>query len=71
MSAALCLKRSGVSKICAAQCTKPPLKQRNKSEIDIAVGWTNVRRTDYDTFEKQKIIPHALSIILRYLVCWC
>ena len=28
------------------------------------------RRTEYETFEKQKIMPHALSIILGYLVCW-
>ena len=32
----------------------------------MSVGWLKVRRTD----EKQKIIPHALSIILEYLVCW-
>ena len=28
-----------------------------------------VQLTDYETFEKQKIMPHALSIILGYLVC--
>ena len=36
----------------------------------MSVGWLKVRRTDYETFEKQKIMPHALSIILGYLVCW-
>ena len=35
----------------------------------MSVGWLKVRRTDYETFEKQKIMPHALSIILGYLVC--
>ena len=29
----------------------------------MSVGWLKVRRTDYETFEKQKIKPHALSII--------
>ena len=29
----------------------------------MSVGWLKVRRTDYETFEKQKIMPHALSII--------
>ena len=32
----------------------------------MSVGWLKVRRTDYETFEKQKIMPHALSIILGY-----
>ena len=36
----------------------------------MSAGWLKVRRTDYETFEKQKIMPHALSIILGYLVCW-
>ena len=36
----------------------------------MSVGWLKVRRTDDETFEKQKIMPHALSIILEYLVCW-
>ena len=36
----------------------------------MSVGWLKVRRTDYETFEKQKIMPHALSIILGYVVCW-
>ena len=36
----------------------------------MSVEWLKVRRTDYETFKKQKIMPHALSIILRYLVCW-
>ena len=36
----------------------------------MSVGWLKARRTDYETFEKQKIMPHALSIILGYLVCW-
>ena len=36
----------------------------------MSVGWLKVRRTDYETFEKQKIMPHALSITLGYLVCW-
>ena len=35
----------------------------------MAVGWLKVRRTDYETFEKQIIMRHALSIILGYLVC--
>ena len=35
----------------------------------MSVGWLKVRRTDYETFEKQTIMPHALSIILGYLVC--
>ena len=35
----------------------------------MSVGWLKVRRTDYETFEKQKIMPHALSIILGHLVC--
>ena len=33
------------------------------------VGWLKVRRTDHETVEKQEIRPHALSIILEYLVC--
>ena len=36
----------------------------------MSVGWLKVRRTGYETFEKQKIMPHALLIILEYLVCW-
>ena len=36
----------------------------------MSVGWLKVRRTDHETFEKQEIRPHALSIILEYLVCW-
>ena len=36
----------------------------------MSVGWLKVWRTDDETFEKQKIMPHALSIILEYLVCW-
>ena len=36
----------------------------------MSVGWLKVRRTDYETLEKQKIMPHSLSIILGYLVCW-
>ena len=28
----------------------------------MSVGWLKVRRTDYETFEKQKIMPHALSL---------
>ena len=36
----------------------------------MSVGWLKVRRTDYETLEKQKIMPLALSIILGYLVCW-
>ena len=72
MSAALCLKGSGVtgkSKICPAQCTKFFLGLKSKSEKDMSVGWLKVRRTEYETFEKQKIMPHALYIILGYLVC--
>ena len=72
MSAALCLKSSGVIakiKICAAYCTKSFLKLKSKSKKDMSVGWLEVRRTEYETFEKQKIMPHALSIILGYLVC--
>ena len=36
----------------------------------MSVGWLKVRRTDHETVEKQEIRPHALSIILEYLVCW-
>ena len=36
----------------------------------MSVEWLKVRRTDHETFEKQKIMPHALSIILGYVVCW-
>ena len=36
----------------------------------MSVGWLKVRRTDDETFEKQKIMPHALPIILGYKVCW-
>ena len=36
----------------------------------MSVGWLKVRRTDDETFEKQNIMPHALPIILGYLVCW-
>ena len=28
----------------------------------MSVGWLKVRRTDYETFEKQKIMPKALSL---------
>ena len=35
----------------------------------MSVGWLKVRRTDDETFEKQKIMPHALPIILGYKVC--
>ena len=35
----------------------------------MSVGWLKVGRTDYETFEKQKIMPRALSIILGYLFC--
>ena len=35
----------------------------------MSVDWLKVRRTDYETLEKQKIMPQALSIILGYLVC--
>ena len=75
MSAALCLNSSGVtgkSKICATECTKSFLKLRSKSKKDVSVnvGWLKVRRTEYQTFEKQKSMPQALYIILGYLVCW-
>ena len=72
MSAALCLNSSGVtgnSKIYAtqSQCTKSFLKLKSKSKKDVSFGWLKVRRTEYETFEKQKIMPQALSIILGYL----
>ena len=73
MSAALSLNSTGVTRkstICAALCTKSFLKLKSKSKKDVSVGWLKVRRTEYETFEKQKILPHALSIILGYLVCW-
>ena len=73
MSSALCLNSSGVtgkSKICATWCTKSFLKLKSKSKKDVSVGWLKVRQTEYETFEKQKIMPHALSIVLGYLVCW-
>ena len=35
----------------------------------MSVGWLKVQRTYFETSEKQKIMPHALSIILGYLVC--
>ena len=35
----------------------------------MSVGWLKVRRTDYETIEKQKIMPHALAFnIVGYLV---
>ena len=36
----------------------------------MSVGWLKLRRTEYKTFEKQKIMHQALFIILGYLVCW-
>ena len=36
----------------------------------MSVCWLKVQLTDYETFDKQKIMPHASSIILGYLVCW-
>ena len=35
----------------------------------MSVGWLKVRRIENETFDKQIIMPHALSIILGYLVC--
>ena len=67
MSAALCLKSSGVIakiKICAAYCTKSFLKLKSKSKKDMSVGWLEVRRTSTKLLRNRKLCH------MHYLLFW-